>query len=136
MRTVKSLGLGIVLAGCVAWGLSTSERPVSAADNTGVISGVVTSPKGPEAGVWVVAETDDTPTKFRKIVVTNAQGKFLLPELPKAASYKMWVRGYGLADSKPIMARPDQDVKLAAVVAKDAREAAQVYPASSWASLL
>ena len=27
------------------------------------IAGVVSSPKGPEAGVWVIAETRDLPTK-------------------------------------------------------------------------
>jgi hypothetical protein len=84
----------------------------------------------------VIAETDDLQTKFRKIVVTNDQGKFVLPELPKSASYKVWVRGYGLADSRPVTVKPDQELKLAAVLPKDAREAAQVYPASSWASLI
>ena len=58
------------------------------------IGGVVTSSKGPEAGVWVIAETSDLPTKFRKIVVTDDRGRYLLPELPKA-NYKVWVRGYG-----------------------------------------
>ncbi len=110
--------------------------PLGAADNTGVITGVVTSPKGAEAGVWVIAETDDTPTKFRKIVVTNDQGKFLLPELPEAATYKVWVRGYGLADSKPVSAKSGQDLKLSAPLPKTPQEAAQVYPASYWASLL
>ena len=31
-------------------------------DNSGIV-GVVTSAKGPEAGVWVIAETKDLPTK-------------------------------------------------------------------------
>ena len=31
--------------------------------------------------------------------------EFLLPDLPKA-SYKIWVRGYGLVDSDPITAAP------------------------------
>ena len=48
------------------------------------IGGVVTSAEGPEAGVWVVAETDDTPTHFVKIVVTDDDGRFVLPELPEA----------------------------------------------------
>jgi hypothetical protein len=109
---------------------------VLAADNTGVMTGTVTSTKGPEAGVWVIAETDELQTKFRKIVVTNDQGKFLLPELPKAANYKVWVRGYGLADSKPVVAKPDQDLKLTAPLPKSPQEAAQVYPASYWASLM
>ena len=72
---------------------------------TGVITGVVTSASGPEAGVWVIAETDDLNTKFRKIVVTNDAGRFLLPELPRA-SYRVWVRGYGLVDSTPVRRWP------------------------------
>src|ERR1044072_1919596 len=69
--------------------------------NTGEhdIEGTVTGPNGPEAGVWVIAETYDLPTRFAKIVVTNDAGQYLLPELP-AANYKIWVRGYGLIDSK------------------------------------
>ena len=33
------------------------------------IGGVVTGDKGPEAGVWVIAETYDLPTRHIKIVV-------------------------------------------------------------------
>jgi hypothetical protein len=62
------------------------------------IAGVVPAPNGPEAGVWVIAETTDLPTKFVKIVVTDDQGRYLLPDLPKA-TYDVWVRGYGLVDS-------------------------------------
>src|SRR5579872_808203 len=65
------------------------------------IGGVITSSKGPEAGVWVIAETDDFPTKFVRIVVTDDQGRYLVPDLPKA-NYKVWVRGYGLIDSSPV----------------------------------
>ena len=72
------------------------------------IGGVVTSSKGPEAGVWVIAETTDLPTKYVKIVVTDDQGRYLIPELPKA-NYKVWVRGYGLVDSQACTERPGQD---------------------------
>jgi hypothetical protein len=58
------------------------------------LGGVVRSEKGPEAGVWVIAETADLPTKFAKIVVTDEQGRYVLPDLPKA-NYRVWVRGYG-----------------------------------------
>ena len=58
------------------------------------IGGVVTSSKGPEAGVWVIAETTDLPTKFARIVVTDDQGRYLIPDLP-TANYSVWVRGYG-----------------------------------------
>ena len=63
------------------------------------IGGVVTSSKGAEAGVWVIAETTDLPTKFARIVVTDDQGRYLIPDLP-AANYSVWVRGYGLVNSE------------------------------------
>src|SRR6476659_11298839 len=69
------------------------------------ITGVVQGTQGPEAGVWVIAETKDLPTNFIKIVVTDDRGRFLLPDLP-AANYRVWVRGYGLADSTPIETKP------------------------------
>ena len=40
----------------------------------GYIAGVVRSSNGPEAGVWVIAETKDLPTNFIKIVVTDDAG--------------------------------------------------------------
>src|SRR3981189_2535849 len=61
------------------------------------IGGVVTSSKGPEGGVWVIAETKDLPTKFARIVVTDDQGRYLIPDLPQA-NYQVFVRGYGLLD--------------------------------------
>jgi hypothetical protein len=103
--------------------------------NSDDIGGVVTSSKGPEAGVWVIAETTDLPTKFRKIVVTDDAGRYLLPELPKA-TYKVWVRGYGLVDSKAVAATPGNTLALTAVIAPNARAAAQYYPGDYWFSLV
>ena len=78
----------------------------------GIISGNVMSGSGTEAGVWVIAETDDLPTHYTKIVVTDGQGRFVLPELPDAL-FKVWVRGYGLVDSDPMHLRSGaEDVKL------------------------
>ena len=99
------------------------------------IAGVVASSKGPEAGVWVIAETKDLPTKYAKIVVTDDQGRYLVPDLPKA-NYKIWVRGYGLVDSSPVETVPGKDVNLTAKLAPDARAAAQYYPGAYWYSLL
>src|SRR6266478_2410497 len=99
------------------------------------IGGVVTSTKGPEAGVWVIAETADLPAKFVKIVVTDDRGRYLLPQLPKA-NYKVWVRGYGLVDSPPVQAAPGQPANLTAAVAPNPRAAAEYYPAIYWFSLL
>src|SRR5207302_9735719 len=102
--------------------------------DTDDIGGVVTGPKGPEAGVWVIAETADLPTRFVKIVVTDDRGRYLLPDLPKA-NYNVWVRGYGLVDSKKVQAAPGKPLNLTAMLAPDARAAAEYYPASYWYSL-
>ncbi len=99
------------------------------------IAGIVTSAKGAEAGVWVIAETTDLATRFAKIVVTDDRGRYLIPDLPKA-NYTVWVRGYGLVDSQKVKANPGKSLNLTAVVAPDARAAAQYYPAGYWASLI
>src|SRR5215469_6366144 len=99
------------------------------------IGGVVTSSKGPEAGVWVVAETTGLPTKYVKIVVTDDGGRYLLPDLPKA-NYTVWVRGYGLVDSPKVQSAPGKNLNLTAVIAPNAKAAADYYPAAYWYSLL
>ncbi|MGH7699315.1 MAG: carboxypeptidase-like regulatory domain-containing protein [Gemmatimonadales bacterium] len=99
------------------------------------IAGVVTGPNGPEAGVWVIAETAELPTKFVRIVVTDDRGRYLLPDLPRA-TYSVWVRGYGLVDSPKVPASPGRTLNLIAVPAPDPRAAAQYYPAGYWFSLL
>ena len=48
------------------------------------IGGVVSSSKGPEAGVWVIGETVDLPTRYIKEVVTDDRGRYVIPDLPKA----------------------------------------------------
>ena len=99
MRKVRGLGRVAIacLASLAAW-VSAQPSPDSVAVDGDDIGGVVMGPNGPEAGVWVIAETEDLPTKFRKIVVTDDRGRYLLPDLP-AANYLLWVRGYGLVDS-------------------------------------
>ena len=101
----------------------------------GYISGTVTSPNGPEAGVWVIAQTPDLGTRYRKIVVTDDQGRYVIPDLP-AGKYKVWVRGYGLVDSDPVNAAPGDTLPLKAVLAPTPRAAAEYYPPDSWYSLL
>ena len=89
----------------------------------GDVAGVVSSPGGPEAGVWVIAETTDLPTKLAKIVVTDDHGRYLIPDLPKA-TYSVWVRGYGLVDSPKVTASPGKRLDLQAVPAPSAADAA------------
>ena len=99
------------------------------------LGGVVTSAKGPEAGVWVIAETTDLPTRFIKIVVTDDKGRYVLPDLPKA-TYKVWVRGYGLVDSAKVETAPGKRMDLTAIMAPSAAAAAEYYPALWWYSML
>ena len=120
-------------AGAAALVSALAAQQAPAGD--GALRGVVNGAAGPEAGVWVIAETDDLDTRFRKIVVTGDDGRFLVPDLP-AADYRVWVRGYGLVDSDPVTARPGRALTLQAAAAASPREAAQVYPANYWYSLL
>jgi hypothetical protein len=131
-RVTLGIGASAVLA------LALRPHPVAtqgiehgAAD----LAGAVRGPHGPEAGVWVIAETSDLPTKFARIVVTDDDGRFLMPDLPKA-TYKVWVRGYGLVDSTPVTSAPGRSLDLVAAVAPDAQAAAAYYPAGYWFSLL
>ncbi len=102
----------------------------------GYITGTVTGEKGPEAGVWVIAETHQLPTNFIKIVVTDDQGKYVIPELP-VVTYKVWVRGYGILDSAQVEAKPSTNqVPLKVFSAKTPQEAARVYPGDYWLSML
>src|SRR3989454_7057941 len=143
MRTTRMLNLaGMVAVGFALYlapslvGLRASQLTVGPIVlDTNDIGGLVTSTKGPEAGVWVIAETTDLPTKFVKIVVTDDRGRYLVPDLPKA-SYNVWVRGYGLVDSPKVQATPGKIVNLTAVVAPNPRTAAEYYPAGYWFSLI
>jgi len=119
--------LSLLTAGCG----TRSEVAVDADD----IGGVVTGPEGPEAGVWVIAETHDLPTRFARIVVTDDKGQYLIPDLPEA-KYKVWVRGYGLVDSPKVDAEPGNNLNLTAVIAPNERAAAEYYPAGYWFSLM
>jgi hypothetical protein len=99
------------------------------------IGGVVTSSKGPEAGVWVIAETRSLPVRYIKAVVTDDRGRYVLPDLPQA-SYSVWVRGYGLVDSAKVTSAPGKLVNLTATPAPNDAAAAQYYPAIYWYSML
>jgi len=117
-------------------GMSGCQQPDNAIqiDNDD-IGGIVSGPNGPEAGVWVIAETTDLPTRLIKIVVTDAEGRYVIPDLP-SASYTVWVRGYGLVDSPKVQVGPGTIQHLDAIPAPDPRSAAHYYPAGYWFSLL
>src|SRR5258708_2482833 len=141
MRIIAGLW-SIVLALVIGAAHGAAQRASSAPPSTETVAidaddigGVVTSSHGAEAGVWVIAETTDLPTKFVRIVATDERGRYVVPDLPKA-TYDVWVRGYGLVDSPHVRAAPGKALNLTAVIAPDARAAAQYYPAGYWFSLI
>jgi hypothetical protein len=142
MKTIKVFCLAIAAIGVILL-LAISPTGFSAQQNNNAavridsddIGGVVTGANGPEAGAWVIAETTELPTKFAKIVVTDDQGRYLMPDLPKA-NYNVWVRGYGLVDSSKIKATPGKTLNLKAMAAADEAKAAEYYPAVYWYSML
>src|SRR6202163_3836292 len=143
MRTKRAACVGMVSVSfgallCASSATTATAQPAAGAQvriDADDIGGVVTGAKGPEAGAWVIAETRDLPTKYVKIVVTDDQGRYLMPDLPKA-NYSVWVRGYGLVDSPKQATAPGKILNLTAVVAPSATAAAEYYPAQYWYSML
>ncbi len=143
MKATAMIHIRLVVASIAILLLAVSPAELNGQRNTaGTVSigstdlgGVVTSTKGPEAGVWVIAETTDLPTKLAKIVVTDDQGRYVMPDLPKA-NYNVWVRGYGLVDSPKVKTMPGKIVNLNAVIATTPGQAAEYYPAIYWFSML
>jgi len=135
--SVGFVGIALALSVAVSFIGSTAQQAVSESIriDDDDIGGVVTGPNGPEAGVWVIAETADLPTRFVKIVVTDDQGRYVVPDLPKA-TYSVWVRGYGLVDSPKVRTEPGKIVNLKSVVAPNAAAAAEYYPAIYWYAML
>src|SRR5580700_11333274 len=133
--------LPVLAAAVLLVGMLVSPRAQSQSDAAAVpigakdIGGVVSTPQGREAGVWVIAETTELPTRFRRIVVTDDQGRYLVPDLPQA-DFSLWVRGYGLIDSPKMRVKPGQRFDLTAALAPSQADAAHYSPAIYWYSLL
>src|SRR5215813_6819125 len=136
-RTYLLVSTGALLCASLVMiaSLTAGQQPAAPAVDADDIGGVVTGARGPEAGVFVIAETRNLPTRLIKSVVTDDRGRFLLPDLPKA-EYDVWVRGYGLVDSPKTKATPGKLVNLKAVPAPDKKAAAQYYPAQYWFALM
>ncbi len=134
MRTIRRPFTASCLASWLAAGASVAAAQTVAIDSDD-IGGIVKGPAGPEAGVWVIAETEDFDTRFAKIVVTDDQGRYVIPDLPPA-NYQVWVRGYGLVDSTKFAGRPGQALDLVANAAPSPAAAAVVYPAAYWYSMM
>ena len=131
-RTALYLGVAAI---ALALMLSPTRLSAQIAIDADDIGGVVTGPSGPEAGVWVIAETTDLPTRYTKSVVTDDQGRYVIPDLP-TANYQVWVRGYGLVDSPKMRAKPGQTLNHTAVIAPNAAAAAHYYPAIYWYTMM
>jgi streptogramin lyase len=132
--TAAAIGIAVgiaVLAAAVASPVQAQQAAAVAIDNDD-IGGVVRGPKGPEAGVWVIAETTDLGApRYIKSVVTDGQGRYVIPDLP-TANYQVFVRGYGLVDSPRLRAKPGEIVNHTAVPAPNLKSAAQYFPAIYW----
>src|SRR5262245_62319643 len=138
MRIAKRWYLGaaaVGVAGILAAAPAQLRAQVTVTIDNDDIGGVVTGASGPEAGVWVIAETTDLGTKYAKMVVTDDQGRYLIPDLPKA-KYKVWVRGYGLIDSAKVDSEPGKTLNLNATPAPTVAAAAEYYPAIYWYSMI
>ena len=131
--SATALTIAALLA--AAPGRLPAQQAAGVAIDNDDLGGFVRSPRGPEAGVWVIAETTELPTKYAKMVVTDDQGRYVIPDLP-TANYSVWVRGYGLVDSPKVRAKPGQQLNLAAVPAPDERTAAHYYPAIYWYTMM
>src|SRR5499427_10998403 len=117
LLTVAAVALGALVLSSSTHLSAQQTAPAGVSVGDSDLGGVVTSRNGPEAGVWVIAETRDLPTRFIKIVVTDDQGRYVIPELPKGATYDVWVRGYGLVDSEKVKSAPGRILNLSAVTA-------------------
>jgi len=136
LSTVAALGAaclsGVLLTVAPTSAQQTAAAPAIDGDDIG---GMVRGAGGPEAGVWVIAETTDLPTRYIKSVVTDDQGRYVIPDLP-VANYRVWVRGYGLVDSPKLHAKPGQVVNHTAVPAPNEAAAAHYYPAIYWYTMM
>jgi hypothetical protein len=131
----RSFSLAVLPLGVAVFVLTTlsatsaRQQQAAVAIDADDLAGIVTSGKGPEAGVWVIAETTELPTKFVKIVVTDDRGRYLLPDLPGKVTYSVWVRGYGLVDSQKVRTTAGRVLNLTATPAPTPAAAAEYYPA-------
>ena len=138
---INSIKFGLLTSAAMAALVALAAVPASAqpapaaavAIDNDDIGGVVRGPNGPEAGVWVIAETRDLPVRFIKIVVTDDQGRYVVPDLPKA-NYDVWVRGYGLVDSPKV--KSDRQALNRTACRPDERSAAPVLPAIYWYAMM
>ncbi len=138
-KTIQHWIVAVIVGACLVTAYISLSAPQTRAPEVAIgvsdLGGVVASSRGPEAGVWVIAETADLPTRFAKMVVTDDRGRYVIPDLPKA-NFNVWVRGYGLVDSSKVKASPGQQLNLTATTAPSLAAAAEYYPGVYWYSMM
>src|SRR5262249_12630721 len=133
--SVAAIGAALLLSLSPARLAAQQTAPAGVTVGESDLGGGGSGPKGPEAGGWGIAEATDPPPNIRTTGVTDDEGRYVLPELPKA-NYTVWVRGYGLVDSPKLQSAPGKILNLNAVPAPNAAAAAEYYPAIYWYSML
>ena len=122
----------MALAGTIPIAVYAQQAVAVGATDMG---GIVVGAAGPEAGVWVIAETAELPTKFARIVVTDNSGRYLIPDLP-AANYSVWVAvmAWWIRPSSP--QSRGQLLNHTAVPAPNEAAAAHYYPSIYWYAMM
>ena len=133
--TVMALGLAAVQAAVRGQGGQAQDAGAVAVDADD-IGGVVSGPKGPEAGVWVIAETTEPPheirphRRHRRSRPVSGAGSAEAPRMTSGCAATAWsIR----PRSSPARAR---QLNLTATIAPDPHAAAQYYPSGYWFSLI
>ena len=128
--TMTRLGTLTAALACAALVAAAAPERSRWRRRTTTASSAAPSPStdGPEAGVWVIAETDELEDGVpqdrrhrRRTGSTCCRSCRTRPSRSGSAAT-------GWSTPEPVAARPDQELDLTAVVAASPQEAAQVYP--------
>ena len=111
-------------------------RPAAPAIDADDIGGVVTGPNGPEAGVWVIAETRDLPVRYIKIVVTDDRGPLRRSRSAAGALQRLGARLRAGRQREVDERARASIVNITATPAPTPADAAHYYPAIYWYSML
>src|SRR3712207_1193685 len=136
MRAIRALSIAAVATSATfAAAFVPLRHPVAAPAPPHVgpadIGGTVTGPKGPEAGVWVIAETSEVPTKYAKVFDTDDGDRDLNPD-PTRRSYSVIMHDIGRVHTQKRHETQGGTLALRPVQAARARALDEYYPAGCW----
>ena len=100
------------------------------------IGGVVSGPNGPEAGVWVIAETSELPTKYAKMRRYRRSRPLRHPGPAELRTTRSGYAAMGWWTRRRCAPKPGQQLNLTAVPAPNERAAAHYYPAIYWYAMM